>query len=54
MVNSFAKINFMQPMERPKHAVKVPHFFPFKVFLGGGGNSFHFSLVPNVFPLCSL
>jgi hypothetical protein len=41
----------------------VPCFFSFYVFVGGGGfcggrerekDFFHFSLVPNVFPLCSL
>ncbi len=48
MVNSFGKLNFMQPMERPKHAVKVPCFFPFKVW-GGGGIFFVFPQ----FPMCS-
>jgi hypothetical protein len=49
VMNSLGKRNFMQPMGRPKHALKVPCFLPFKVFGGG-----HFSLVPNVFPLCSV
>jgi hypothetical protein len=45
----------MQPMGRPKHAHKVPCFFPFKFGGGGGRGGFfiHFSLVPNVFSLCS-
>jgi hypothetical protein len=55
VVNSFGKRNFMQPMGRPKHAIKVPCFF--LVSLGGGAGGevgwkvffFHFSLVPNVF-----
>jgi len=56
VMNSFWKRNFMQPMRRPEHALKVPCFFSFKV-LGCGGwgrgarNVFHFSLLPNVFPL---
>jgi hypothetical protein len=51
VTNSFGKRNFMQPMGRPKHALKVPCFFPFKVGRGGrGGGGEFFSLVPNVFP----
>jgi hypothetical protein len=48
----------MQPMGRPKHALKATCFFPIK-FWGGRRERerekdyFHFSLVPNVFPLCS-
>ncbi len=30
VTNSFGKRNFMQPMGRPKHALKVPCFFPIK------------------------
>jgi hypothetical protein len=41
----------MQPMGRPKHALKVSSFFLFK--FGEGRIFFHFSLVPNVFSLCS-
>ncbi len=46
----------MQPMGRPKHALKVPCFSSFKVFEGGKGGGvgkdfFPFSRVPNVFPL---
>jgi hypothetical protein len=53
----------MQPMGRPKHALKVPCFFPFMFWVGwlvgggGGGRGFffffHFSQLPNVFALCS-
>ncbi len=57
MVNSFGKINSMQSMERPKLAVKVPCFFPFKVLGGGGGAFFSFSpstqCVPTILPLIS-
>ncbi len=49
VTNSFGNRNFMQPMGRPKHALKVPCFFSFSV--GGGGRIFfHFSLVSNMFP----
>ncbi len=50
---SLGNRNFMQPMARPKHAVKVPCFFSFQVWGEGerGNFFFHFSLVPNVFPL---
>jgi len=43
-------------MGRPKHALKVPRLFIFYFlkFGGGVGFYFYFSLVPNVFPLCSL
>ncbi len=57
VTKSFGKRNFMQPMGRPKHALKVPCFFSFYVLgLGGGGGKifFHFSRLPNVFALCSL
>jgi len=56
VTNSFGKRNFMQPMGRPKDALKVPCFFPLKVFFGKGGRRifFHIFLVPNVFSLCSL
>ncbi len=50
--NSFGKRNFMQPMGRPKNALKCLAFFPFKLW-GEGMLFFHFSLVPNVFSLCS-
>ncbi len=38
VTKSFGKRNFMQPMGRPKHALKVPCFFSFYVlgFWGGG------------------
>ncbi len=49
--NSFGSINFMQPMGRPKHALKVPSFFLLK--FGEGRIFFHVSLAPNVFSLCS-
>jgi len=51
----FGKRNFMQPMGRPKHALKVPCFFSFYVLGGGWGGEifFHFSRLPNVFALCS-
>jgi hypothetical protein len=54
VVNSFGKRNFMQPMGRPKHAIKVPCFFLVSLGEGAGGwggrfSVFHFSLVPNVF-----
>jgi hypothetical protein len=55
VTDSFGKRNFMQPMGGPKQALKVPCFFA--VSLGGEGGGricFHFSLVPNVFPLWSL
>jgi hypothetical protein len=51
VTNSLGKINFMQPMGR----LKVPCFFSYKVFgaVRGKKDFFHFSLVPNVFPLSS-
>jgi hypothetical protein len=50
----FGERNFMQPMGRPKHAHKVPCFFPFKFGAGRHGEVFfHLSLVPNVFSPCS-
>jgi hypothetical protein len=36
------KRNFMQPMGRPKHAIKVPCFLSFQVFGGGGGGGRRF------------
>jgi hypothetical protein len=57
VMNSFAKRNFMQPMGRPKHALKVPCFFFLLSLDGAGGQKrifFHFSLVPNVLSLCFL
>ncbi len=36
VTNSIGKRNFMWPMGRPKHALKVPCFF-FLLILGGGG-----------------
>ncbi len=58
VTKSFGKRNFMQPMGRPKHALKVPCFFSFYVLGWGGGGwggkiFFHFSQLPNVFALCS-
>jgi hypothetical protein len=55
----------MQPMGRPKHALKVPCFFPFYVLGGRGWGRFFsyfsasqcictmFLQVPNGFPICS-
>jgi len=37
VTKSFGKRNFIQPMGRPKHALKVPFFFSFYVFGRGGG-----------------
>jgi hypothetical protein len=57
VTKSFGKRNFMQPMGRPKHALKVPCFFSFYVLRGGGGRReifFHFSQLTNVFALCNL
>jgi hypothetical protein len=57
VMNSFGKRNFMEPMGRPKHALKVPcFFFLLSLDWAGGGKMilFHFSLVPNVFSLCFL
>ncbi len=51
-LNSIGKRNFMQPMGRPKHALEVGCFFPLK--FGEEADCFSFSLVPNVFLLCSL
>jgi hypothetical protein len=57
VMKSFGKRNFMQPMGRPKHALKAPCFFSFYVLGCGGGAEekifFHFSRLPNVFTLCS-
>ncbi len=47
VMKSFWKGNFMQPMGRPKHALKVPYvFFLLSFFEAGGRIFFHFSLVP--------
>jgi len=46
----FWEENFMQPMGRPKHALKVPCFLPFYV-LGGGGVGENFFIFPS-FPMC--
>jgi hypothetical protein len=53
VTNSFGNRNFMQPMGRPKHALAL---FLLSFFGGGRGEEdfFHFPLVLNVFPLCSL
>jgi hypothetical protein len=37
VMKSFGKKNFMQPMGRPKHALKAPFFFSFMFWGGGGG-----------------
>jgi hypothetical protein len=56
VTNSFGNRNFMQPMGRPKHALKVPCYFPFKFWGVGGGEEdfFSFSLgsqcIPTMFP----
>jgi hypothetical protein len=54
VTKSFGKRNFMQPMGRPKHALKVPCFFSFYVLEGGKIFFGHFSRLPNVFTVCSL
>jgi len=48
VMKSFGKRNFMQPMGRPKHALKVPFFFPFMFwgFGAGGGGGDVFSFFP--------
>ncbi len=60
VTNSFGKRNFMQPIGRPKHALKVPCFFSFQVWQGrrgGGREVFPFLLssqcVPTMFLLSS-
>ncbi len=54
VMKSFGKRNFMQPMGRPKHALKASCFFSFYVLGWGRGKIFfHFSRLPNVFALCS-
>jgi hypothetical protein len=40
VMNSFGKRNFMLPMGRPKHALKVPSFFSFLSLGGWGGEDF--------------
>jgi len=50
VTNSFGKRKFMQPMGRPKHALKVPCFFSFQVL--GQGEGFFFFIFP-WFPSCS-
>jgi len=52
VTKSFGKRNFMQPMGRPKHALKVPCFF-FLLCFGVGEIFSQFSRLPNVFALCS-
>jgi hypothetical protein len=59
VTNFFGMSNFMQPMVRPKHALKVPCFFSFQVF-GGGRIFFPFfpffpgsQCEPTMFPLSS-
>ncbi len=53
-MNSFGKRNFMQPMGRPKHAIKVPWvFFSFLSFGGGEGFLFPFFSGSQCVP-CSL
>ncbi len=46
LLNSFGKRNFMQPMGRPKRALKVPCFSSFKVFEGGGVGKDFFPIFP--------
>ncbi len=55
VTNSFGKTNFMSPMGRPKHAhSRCLALFSFQIWWGKGFFFFfHFSLVPNVFALCS-
>ncbi len=55
VTNSFGKRNFIQPMGRPKHALKVPFFFSFYVLEKGGegGREIFFSWLPNLFTVCS-
>ncbi len=42
VTNSFGKKNFIQPMGRPKHALKVASYFLLSFFFGGGGFFFIF------------
>jgi hypothetical protein len=52
VMNSFGNRNSMQPMESPSVHSRCLAFLPFKFWEEGRGGriSFHFSLVPNVFP----
>ncbi len=53
VTNSFGNRNFMQPMGRLSMRSKCLDFFSFK-FLGRGRIFFfHFSFVPNMFPMGS-
>jgi hypothetical protein len=54
VMNSFGNRNFMQPMGRLNMHSKCPSFLSFEFWVGrGGGNFFHFSFIPNMFPLSS-
>jgi len=67
VTNSFGKRKLMQPIGRPKHALKVPCFFFLLSKLGGGGFfflnpwflmcshyvTFNFPMGPISFPICS-
>jgi hypothetical protein len=50
VTNSFGKINFMQSMGSPNHALKVACFFFFLSFGGGEKDFFSYFLW---FPMCS-
>jgi hypothetical protein len=55
VTNSLGREIFCSLWEGPSMHSRCLAFFPFK-FVGGGVKDFifHFSLVPNAFPLCSL
>jgi len=52
VTESFGKRNFMQPMGRPKRALKVHCFFSFYVLEGGEGKRDFFVIFLS-FPMCS-
>ncbi len=55
MMNSSGKRKIMQPMGRPRHALKVACFFHFKVGgEGSGGWVEGFFFIFPLFPMCSL
>ncbi len=55
VTKSFGKRNFMQPMGRPKHALKVPCFFSFYVLRGGRGvERDFFSFFPAYQRVCTM
>jgi hypothetical protein len=54
VTKSFGKRNFMQPMGRPKHALKVPCFFSFYVLEGEGGGDIFLSFFLTFQCVCTL